>query len=127
DQQDPIADNARAILDGHIVLSRSIAEQGHYPAIDIEQSISRVMHNVTDARQVQAARVLKAVDARYQRNRDLVAVGAYVAGADPQTDLAMRLHPQIAAFLQQDMHDGATLESSRQGLAALAAQAGANV
>jgi flagellum-specific ATP synthase len=123
DQQDPIADNARAILDGHIVLSRSIAEQGHYPAIDLEQSISRVMHNVTDARQLQLARALKALSARYQRNRDLVAVGAYVAGADPQTDLALRLYPQIAAFLQQDMREGAGLEASRDALQALLAQA----
>ena len=124
DQQDPIADNARAILDGHIVLSRAIAEQGHYPAIDIEQSISRVMHNVTDARHLQLARQLKALYARYQRNRDLLAVGAYVPGADPQTDLALRLYPQIAAFLQQDMREGAPLHGSIQALQALMAQAG---
>jgi flagellum-specific ATP synthase len=124
DQQDPIADNARAILDGHIVLSRSIAEQGHYPAIDIEQSISRVMHNVTDNQQLQLARGLKALYARYQRNRDLLAVGAYVAGADPQTDLAIRLWPQVAAFLQQDMREGAAFEASVQHLQAVMAQAG---
>ncbi|RYY63516.1 MAG: flagellum-specific ATP synthase FliI, partial [Comamonadaceae bacterium] len=124
DQQDPIADNARAILDGHIVLSRSIAEQGHYPAIDIEQSISRVMHNVTDQRQLQLARALKALYARYQRNRDLLAVGAYVPGADPQTDLAIRLWPQVSAFLQQDMREGAALAPSVQALNALMAQAG---
>lgn len=122
DQQDPIADNARAILDGHIVLSRSIAEQGHYPAIDIEQSISRVMHNVSDPAQLQRARALKALYARYQRNRDLIAVGAYVPGADPQTDLAVQLYPQVAAFLQQDMRECATLPSSRSALEALLAQ-----
>src|SRR4051812_23330102 len=124
DQQDPIADNARAILDGHIVLSRAIAEQGHYPAIDIEQSISRVMHNVTDPHQLQLARALKALYARYQRNRDLLAVGAYVAGADPQTDLAIRLWPQVANFLQQDMREGAPLVASVQALQLLLAQAG---
>jgi flagellum-specific ATP synthase len=123
DQQDPIADNARAILDGHIVLSRSIAEQGHYPAIDIEQSISRVMHNVTPQRQLQLARELKALYARYQRNRDLLAVGAYVQGGDPQTDLAIRLYPQIAAFLQQDMHDNSPLGMGVAQLEALLAQA----
>jgi flagellum-specific ATP synthase len=123
DQQDPVADNARAILDGHIVLSRAIAEQGHYPAIDVEQSISRVMHNVVDTPQLQAARTLKALDARYQRNRDLLAVGAYVPGADPHTDLAIRLHPQVAAFLQQDMREGASLESSKAALLALAGEA----
>ena len=112
DQQDPVADNARAILDGHIVLSRAIAEQGHYPAIDVEQSISRVMHNVTSPRQQQLGRQLKSLWARFQRNRDLLAVGAYVAGHDPQTDLAMRMQPQIAAFLQQGMHEGAPLADS---------------
>lgn len=122
DQQDPIADNARAILDGHIVLSRSIAEQGHYPAIDIEQSISRVMHNVTDPTQLRNARALKALYARYQRNRDLLAVGAYVPGGDPQTDLAVQLYPQVASFLQQDMHDCASLAASRAALDTLLAQ-----
>ena len=123
DPQDPIADNARAILDGHIVLSRAIAEQGHYPAIDIEQSISRVMHNVTDPHHQQQARALKALYARYQRNRDLLAVGAYVSGADPQTDLAIRLYPQVEAFLQQDMGQSASLQDSRAALEALLAQA----
>ena len=123
DQQDPIADNARAILDGHIVLSRAIAEQGHYPAIDIEQSISRVMHNVSSAQDVQLARTLKALYARYQRNRDLIAVGAYVPGSDPQTDLAVQLYPQVAAFLQQDMREGAPLAASRAALAQLIQQA----
>jgi len=124
DQQDPIADNARAILDGHIVLSRQIAEQGHYPAIDIEQSISRVMHNVTSERHLKLARGLKALYARYQRNRDLIAVGAYVPGGDMQTDLAIRLYPQIAALLQQDMREGAALSSSIAALEILLQQAG---
>ena len=116
DQQDPVADNARAILDGHFVLSRAIAEQGHYPAIDIEPSISRVMYAVTPRRQQRLARALKAMVARYQRNRDLIAVGAYVPGGDPQADLAIRLYPQIAAFLQQDRHEGAALQASVDAL-----------
>jgi flagellum-specific ATP synthase len=124
DQQDPIADNARAILDGHFVLSRQIAEQGHYPAIDIEQSISRVMHNVTSDRHLKLARGLKALYSRYQRNRDLVAVGAYIPGADPQTDLAIRLYPKVAAFLQQDMREGAALHLSMGQLEVLMAEAG---
>jgi flagellum-specific ATP synthase len=122
DQQAPVADNARAILDGHIVLSRTLADQGHYPAIDIEQSISRVMHNVADPAQLQQARALKALYARWQRNRDLVAVGAYVPGADPHTDLALRLQPQMAAFLQQDMRESAPLAASCQALQALMSQ-----
>ena len=80
DQQDPIADAARAILDGHIVLSRALADSGHYPAIDIEQSISRVMHAITDESVLQRAKAFKTLFSRYQRNRDLINVGAYARG-----------------------------------------------
>ena len=116
DQQDPIADAARAILDGHFVLSRSLAEAGHYPAIDVEQSISRVMHQVVGPDQMRCARRLKALWSRYQRSRDLIAVGAYVVGSDPEIDLAVRLMPQITALLQQDMQSGAALDASVQAL-----------
>ena len=119
DQQDPIADAARAILDGHFVLDRSLAEAGHYPAIDIEQSISRVMHQVVDARQLRLARRLKALWSRHRRSRDLISVGAYVPGSDPETDLAIALMPRIAALLQQDMHAGAGLAASADALEAL--------
>jgi flagellum-specific ATP synthase len=119
DQQDPIADAARAILDGHFVLDRSLAESGHYPAIDIEQSISRVMHQVVDPRQLKLARKLKALWARYRRSRDLISVGAYVQGSDAETDMAIALMPRIAALLQQDMHAGADLAVSRDALEAL--------
>ncbi|HMS80396.1 MAG TPA: flagellum-specific ATP synthase FliI, partial [Burkholderiaceae bacterium] len=119
DQQDPIADAARAILDGHFVLDRSLAEAGHYPAIDIEQSISRVMHQVVDARQLRLARRLKALWSRYRRSRDLISVGAYVPGSDTETDLAIALMPRIAALLQQDMHAGADLAASAGALEAL--------
>jgi flagellum-specific ATP synthase len=121
DQQDPIADAARAILDGHLVLDRSLAEEGHYPAIDIEQSISRVMHQVTDADQLRFARRLKALWSRYRRSRDLISVGAYLHGSDPQTDQAIALMPRIAALLQQGMTEGADFESSRRALEALIA------
>jgi flagellum-specific ATP synthase len=119
DQQDPIADAARAILDGHLVLDRALAESGHYPAIDIEQSISRVMHQVVDPRQLKLARRLKALWSRYQRSRDLISVGAYVPGSDPETDMAIALMPRIASLLQQDMHAGATLAASADALEAL--------
>ncbi|MFO0461522.1 MAG: FliI/YscN family ATPase [Burkholderiales bacterium] len=118
-QQDPIADAARAILDGHFVLDRSLAESGHYPAIDIEQSISRVMHQVVDARQLRLARRLKALWSRYRRSRDLISVGAYVQGSDAETDLAIALMPRIAALLQQGMHAGADLAASAEALEAL--------
>ncbi|WP_313083989.1 FliI/YscN family ATPase, partial [Pulveribacter sp.] len=93
DQQDPIADAARAILDGHIVLSRALAEGGHYPAIDIEQSASRVMHNVVPREHFDLARQFRAVYSRYQKSSDLIQVGAYMAGSDPQLDEAIRLQP----------------------------------
>ncbi len=119
DQQDPIADAARAILDGHIVLNRSLAEAGHYPAIDIEQSISRVMHAITDATQQQHARRLKQLVSSYQRNRDLISVGAYQHGTDPMLDEAIRLQPQIAAFLQQGIREQSTNAQSLAQLGSL--------
>ena len=119
DQQDPIADAARAILDGHIVLNRTLAEAGHYPAIDIEQSISRVMHSITTPGQQALARRLKQLTSRYQRSRDLIAVGAYSAGSDPMLDEAIALQPQIEAFLQQGIHEQSTMPESCSQLAAL--------
>ena len=119
DQQDPIADAARAILDGHIVLSRTLAEAGHYPAIDIEQSISRVMHSITTPSQQALARRLKQLTSRYQRSRDLIAVGAYSAGSDPMLDEAIALQPQIERFLQQGIHERSTMPESCGQLAAL--------
>ena len=101
DQQDPIADAARAILDGHFVLSRVLADQGHYPAIDIEQSISRAMHNLVKPAHFDTVRHFRQLFSRYQRSRDLIAVGAYQAGADPVLDTAVTLYPKLEAFLQQ--------------------------
>lgn len=112
DQQDPIADAARAILDGHIVLSRVLAEAGHYPAIDIGQSASRVMHNVVSPEHFEAARRFRAISARYEKGRDLVQVGAYVHGSDPSLDEAIRLHAPMAEFLQQGMQVAAPLQDS---------------
>ncbi len=119
DQQDPIADSARAILDGHIVLNRSLAEAGHYPAIDIEQSISRAMHNITDEKHQKLTRQLKQLYSRYLRNRDLISVGAYSAGSDPVLDQAIALNPKIEAFLQQDITERAGIAESLGQLAAL--------
>ncbi len=116
DQQDPIADAARAILDGHIVLSRELAEEAHFPAIDIEQSASRVMHNVASPEHVDAARRFRAVYSRYRKSRDLVRVGAYAAGSDPALDQAIRLQPVMSAFLQQGMYQAAPLSTSVQAM-----------
>ncbi|MEY2341102.1 flagellar protein export ATPase FliI [Acidithiobacillus sp. IBUN Pt1247-S3] len=119
DQQDPIADNARAVLDGHIVLSRALAEQGHYPAIDLESSISRVMPNISPTQQVQAMQRLKRLYGRYREQRDLIAVGAYAPGMDPVLDQAVQLYPQIEKFLCQSQHESVSLPQARQELTAL--------
>ena len=105
DQQDPIADAARAILDGHIVLSRHLAEQGHYPAIDIEASISRAMTSLIKPQHLDMVRRFKHLYSRYQRSRDLISVGAYAAGSDPVLDQAIAMQPGFEAFLQQGMNE----------------------
>jgi len=120
DQQDPIADSARAILDGHIVLNRALADTGHYPAIDIEQSISRAMHNIVGADQQRHARTLKKLFSRYQRSRDLIQVGAYVPGTDPELDQAIAAHDSISNFLQQDMQARAPFPESLSLMTAIA-------
>ncbi len=112
DQQDPIADAARAILDGHIVLSRTLADAGHYPAIDIEQSISRAMVNLIAPGHLDQIRRLKQLYSRYQRSRDLISVGAYVSGSDPLLDQAIALQPGTERFLQQNLVQRADFENS---------------
>lgn len=116
DQQDPIADAARAILDGHIVLSRELAESGHYPAIDIEASISRAMTEITDAGHLNAARRFKQIYSTYRQHRDLISVGAYQKGANPRVDEAIAYYPRLMEFLQQDMHDPVPLVDSLDDL-----------
>ncbi len=119
DPQDPIADAARGILDGHIVLSRELAEAGHYPAIDVERSISRVMTAVASRDHVLAARRLRQMLAKYNKARDLIQLGAYAPGHDAELDAAVRVNPQINALLQQDMHERAALDTSRLQLCTL--------
>jgi len=116
DQQDPIADAARAILDGHIVLSRELAEAGHFPAIDVEQSASRVMYNVVSREHFEMARRFRVIHSRYQRGRDLVQIGAYAAGSDPGLDEAIRLEPSMATFLQQDMFEHTSFDETLQAM-----------
>jgi flagellum-specific ATP synthase len=119
DHNDPIADAARAILDGHIVLSRRLADAGHYPAVDIEASVSRAMNDVTGSEQQRAARAFKRVYSAYQQNRDLISVGAYQRGTDEQIDQAIALMPRLLDFLRQDMHEQVTLDDSQEALYAL--------
>mgnify|MGYP003602764369 CR=1 FL=1 len=116
DQQDPIADSARAILDGHIVLSRRLAESGHYPAIDIEASISRAMTELIDQVQYKKVQTFKQLLSTYQRNRDLVSVGAYAAGTDPLLDKAIRLYPDMEAYLQQAIYESSSYEEASERL-----------
>ena len=114
DQQDPVADSARAILDGHVVLSRALAEQGHYPAIDIEASISRAMPQITEAGHLKKALQFKQLYSKYQQNADLIAVGAYVKGSDKDTDLAIERIPAIRTLLCQSMSEAHSLKTSIQ-------------
>ena len=122
DQNDPIADAARAILDGHIVLSRRIAESGHYPAIDIEASVSRAMNEIVLPGHFAAARQFRQILSTYQQHRDLVAIGAYQRGSDPRVDQAIRLWPGVQQFLQQDMRERVDLVSSLAALDGLLAE-----
>ena len=116
DHNDPIADAARAILDGHLVLSRRIAESGHYPAIDIEASVSRAMHEIVSAEHFVRAREFRQVLSMYQQHRDLIAIGAYQKGNDPRVDQAIDLWPRIQRFLQQDMRERVDLTASLAAL-----------
>ncbi len=116
DPNDPIADAARGILDGHIVLSRSIADSGLYPAVDIESSISRVMQDVVSPEQLQSARRFRALFSAYQRNRDLINIGAYQKGADPRVDMAIAKWPQIEEFLRQSVDKASAFDEGRTAL-----------
>ena len=112
DQQDPVVDCARAILDGHIVLSRKLADVGHYPAIDIAASVSRCMSQVSGAEQQGAARQLKEFHGTYERIKELIPLGGYTPGMDAKTDRAVQLAPRIERFLRQEVGADADLGSS---------------
>jgi len=116
DQQDPIADAARAILDGHIVLSRSLADAGHYPAIDIESSISRAMQQVVPEQQLDTINQVKKVYSAYQQNKDLINVGAYEKGSDEELDEAIMMQPYINEFLSQGTTEKVTMQQSVEDL-----------
>lgn len=119
DQQDPIADAARAILDGHVVLSRELADAGHYPAIDIEASVSRAITQIVGDEQLATVREFKRIYSIYQRNRDLINIGAYEKGSDRDIDLAIALKPAMDQFLQQAISESRSLGQSIEELTAL--------
>jgi flagellum-specific ATP synthase len=112
DPQDPIADAARAILDGHIVLSRRLAESGQFPAIDLEASVSRVMSRVVDQEHMDLALKAKRINSTYEQHRDLLSVGAYASGSDPGVEEAIQLFPRLRAFVAQDMGASISLAAS---------------
>jgi FliI/YscN family ATPase len=101
DMQDPIADTVRSILDGHIVLSRTLAQENHYPAIDVLQSVSRLFSTLSSPEHLLASGVIRDAMFAYQQARDLINIGAYVAGSNPSIDRALRLQPHIQRFLRQ--------------------------
>jgi flagellar biosynthesis/type III secretory pathway ATPase len=101
DMQDPIADTVRSILDGHVVLSRTLAQENHYPAIDVLQSVSRLFSALSTPDHLAASGVIRDAMFSYQQARDLINIGAYVAGSNPQIDRALRLQPHIQRFLRQ--------------------------
>lgn len=119
DQQDPIADAARAILDGHIVLSRDMAEAGHYPAIDIEASISRTMTEIVSEEQLKLAQRCRHINSIFRQNEDLISVGAYTPGTDSRIDEAINFYPHLMNFLQQDLHTATNWQASLSGLVEL--------
>jgi flagellum-specific ATP synthase len=116
DNNDPIADSARGVLDGHIFLSRTLAESGHFPAIDIEASVSRVMPDIIDNNHMKMAMEVRRLYSIYRQNLDLISVGAYQAGSDPRIDKAIEKNSAIMEFLKQDMNEAVDVERSLKEL-----------
>jgi flagellum-specific ATP synthase len=124
DMNDPIADSVRSILDGHIVLSRELAAQNHYPAIDVLESVSRLVRDLLTPEQLQLAAVGREALATYRKNQDLINLGAYPAGTNPAIDHAIRLNAPLSEFLHQPIDQGFTTAQSWAAIAqAIAAAA----
>ncbi len=122
DQNDPIADSARAILDGHVILAKKLADGGIYPAIDIEYSISRAMNSIVNKEHLAAVTRLKRLYSVYEQNRDLIMVGAYEPGSDPEVDLAIRMYPVFIKFLRQGIEENVNFEQCIEYLDAMSSQ-----
>ncbi|HVN70456.1 MAG TPA: flagellar protein export ATPase FliI [Desulfomonilia bacterium] len=119
DLTEPVADTVRSIVDGHIVLSRDLAARGHYPAVDILRSISRVMNDIVPEKHLNAARAIQALAAIYEEARDLINIGAYVSGNNPEIDKAIRHIAAINDFLKQDINEKSTIEQSVEKMCAI--------
>jgi flagellum-specific ATP synthase len=124
DLSDPVADATRSLLDGHIVLARNLAERGHYPAIDVLQSVSRLASAVAAPAHMRDTIALREALASYREASDLIQVGAYVAGSDPKVDLAIKLAPKIDGFLKQASDSRFPMKETIATIRELAAQAG---
>jgi flagellum-specific ATP synthase len=122
DLTEPVADSIRGVLDGHIWLSRDLSNRGHYPAVSVNESISRVMTDVVDEEHRTAAVTLRRVLASWADVEDLVNVGAYASGANTEFDVAVRMKPAIDAFLQQAISERAEFMDTRRRVVELAAQ-----
>lgn len=120
DMNDPVADSARSILDGHIVMDRALANSGHFPAIDVLPSASRLFHDLVDTNHLAAAKAIRQVMTKYADVVDLVQVGAYQAGVSKETDMALELYPRISQFLQQKLGDPALIEETMAGMSRVA-------
>ncbi len=124
DFREPVSDAARGLLDGHVMLSRRLAERGHFPAIDVLQSISRLEGDLATDRERRMTQRVRAWMARLEDAKDLLSIGAYRPGSDPELDTALAKRPQIEAFLKQGVRESVTAEAVARGLAALAGMEG---
>ena len=122
DMNDPIADATRSILDGHVVLTRELATQNHYPAIDVLESVSRLTRDLLTPDQLELSAAARENLAIYRRNQDLIVIGAYPAGSNAAIDEAIRLHEPLRTFLRQPVLDGRKISQSWQQLRSAMAQ-----
>ena len=122
DFNEPICDAVRGIVDGHIILSRELGSAGHYPAIDVLQSVSRLANQISTPEQKESARSIREAMASYRRSEDLIRLGAYAAGSDPTLDAAIRVRPQLEGFLKQNSHQRVDIAETLQQMGQLAAQ-----
>lgn len=119
DLNDPVVDSARSVLDGHITLSRDLAEYGHYPAIDIEKSISRIMNNIVSKDHIKLAQVFRSIYSKYEENKDVIQLGIYKKGSDEELDIAIALRDKLMEFLSQDIDEQSMINDSIESLSSL--------
>jgi flagellum-specific ATP synthase len=122
DPNEPISDAVRGLLDGHVWLSRALAVRGHYPAVDVLESLSRLMPEVTSKEHQQATMTIRKLLAAYREHEDLISVGAYRGGSNPTVDVAIDMLEPINQFLQQLVEQPSTMKEARQGLLELHAR-----